>query len=30
MERDGAYRKMFLLQSKYYQDEEGKAEDAEW
>lgn len=30
MERDGAYREMFLLQSKYYQDEEGKAEDAEW
>lgn len=29
MERDGAYREMFLLQSKYYQDEEGKAEDAE-
>lgn len=30
MERDGAYREMFLLQSKYYQDGEGKAENAEW
>lgn len=29
MEKDGAYREMFLLQSKYYQDGEGKAEDAE-